>query len=209
MLCIRVRQKLPQQNPAGQQQAAGNHAQGIGLQVAVLHPAEGRASPAGKTGDAVQASVDDMAVEPCQGLRNAAENDFMGDELVNFINIEAVLGGLVERSEEAGHLVGNRAGPLAVEAAGKADGRQGDDHAADGNAPIQMNDVFRPVAADQFAERHESRHYGDEGQEKQLLVAVFCCPYLKRCFHSTIFVLGKPKLASILLLRMAQKRSTL
>ena len=106
-----------------------------------------------------------MAVEPSQRLGNAAEDDLMGDELVNFVDIEAVLGRRVKRPEETGHLGGHGASSFAVELPGNQNRNQRDDHAGNRHLHIQMDDIGGPGAADELAERDESCHHGDQGQE--------------------------------------------
>ena len=97
-----VRKQLNYTNPCdcGDHDSPDEIPGNISLSVSALHSLDGDRSLLGNFRKTVHSSVDDMAIEPRDALGDHTEDELMGDELIDFIPIESVVGSRPETGPE-------------------------------------------------------------------------------------------------------------
>ena len=135
--------------------------------MAALQAADFIAGGLGAPGQEVEEAVHHMAVPPGYGPGDAAEDDLVGDELVDFIEVEAVVGGVPEAVETAGQGVGYGLTVAGIDPGGQQDGCYGDDDAGQRHAGVEVDIVQLAVGGNPVAEGQEAGYQGDSCQEHQ------------------------------------------
>ena len=107
-----------------------------------------------------------MAVKPSDGAGYTVEDDTFRDEEVQLVHVEPPVSGAMQPAERGGQTIRYRIGAF-VEPRGKSDGNHGDNDAGAGYRPVQVDDVFHPVAADKLPERDEPGEKCYHGKEHE------------------------------------------
>ena len=115
--------------------------EGVLLDASALQASYLVAGRIGAPGQKVEEAVYHMTVPPGNGTADAAENDAVGDKLVNFIDIEAVVGCRPQTVEAAGERIGDGLLSAFIHIGCQSYGNNGDGYACTCHAPVQMNGI--------------------------------------------------------------------
>ena len=132
------------------------------LQAAYLFT--GSFSPPGKE---VEETVDHVAVPPCNGVADAAEDDAVGDELVDLVQIEAVVSCCPQAFETVCQCIGNGLPATCIDVGGNGYGNHRYGDTCTCHTPIQMDVICFTVGTDEVSERNETGNYRNHSKEHQ------------------------------------------
>ena len=129
----RLQQQQQYQCKRTQQEYEGVLLDASALQAAYLFT--GSFSPPGKE---VEETVDHVAVPPCNGVADAAEDDAVGDELVDLVQIEAVVSCCPQAFETVCQCIGNGLPATCIDVGGNGYGNHRYGDTCTCHTPIQM-----------------------------------------------------------------------
>ena len=92
-------------------------------------------------GKEIEEAIHHMAVPPGYRAADTTEDDAVSDELVDFIEVEAVIGSCPSTVEAAGKRIGNLLCPAFVHLSGQSYGDDGNGNACACHTPVQMNGI--------------------------------------------------------------------
>ena len=141
--------------------------EGVLLDASALQAAYLVAGGIGAPGKEIEEAVHHMTVPPGNGAADAAEDDAVGDELVDLIDVEAVIGCRPQAVEAAGKRIGNRLFFAFIHKSGHSYGDNRNGNACSCHAPVEVDGIGFAVGADEVAERNKSGNYRNCGKEHQ------------------------------------------
>ena len=157
---------LQQQNQYQCQHTQQEH-KCILLYAAALQCADRIAASIGAPSQEVEEAVHYVAVPPGDRSRDAAEDDPVRHELINLVNVEAVVCRCPQSTETTGQSICHRLFFLGVDECSQCDGNYCHHNACSCYAPVQMDFVSMSVGGNEFTERNESAYNGHQCQEYQ------------------------------------------
>ena len=99
----------------------------------------------GTPGQEVEEPVHHVAVPPGDGAADAPEDDFVCDELINLVNVEAVVGSCPQATEATLQGVGQRLALIQVHRSGNRNGQGSHGDACAGHAFVNVDVVGQSV----------------------------------------------------------------
>ena len=108
-----------------------------------------------------------MAVPPGDGAADAAEDDAVGDELVDLVQIEAVVSCCPQAFETVCQCIGNGLSATCIDVGGNGYGNHRYGDTCTCHTPVQMDVICFTVGTDEVSERNETGNYRNHSKEHQ------------------------------------------